>query len=514
MKRSFILHPLLFALYPTLYLYSHNIHQVKVSETLLPLGASVCLFALLFAASRLMFRNSFKSACFVSLFLIVCFLYGPAVEAIKGWIRSASSFQIHTFLVPASCLVLCIAALLIGRMKKSLMTITATLNIFASSLFLLSAAHIVFYEIRESRGNSVLASNMTLEFDSSRFPNELPNIYYIILDRYCRQDNLAEFYDFDNSEFIEFLENRGFYVAAESNANYLCTAQSLASSLNMRHLTFLTDVMGRKSDNWLPVYRMLQHHEVGRVLKSIGYKYEHYGSRWHPTSRNMYADKNHNVSVLPEFSALVFRTTLFYPVFRLFGLYDSHRVIKYKRVLCQLGEISRIPEIREPTFVFVHFLLPHDPYVFKDNGEFKTESEEKRMGKKENYLEQIAFVNSRIEQLVDKLLTDSDTPPIIIIQSDEGEYPERRGEAAADWRNADEAQLRHKMGILNAYYLPGVGDDAVYPDITPVNTFRIIFDRYFQAKLGRVEDVSYIYPDEKRLYDFVRVPRPIYTRTD
>lgn len=60
-----------------------------------------------------------------------------------------------------------------------------------------------------------------------------------------------------------------------------------------------------------------------------------------------------------------------------------------------------------------------------------------------------------------------------------------------------------KFDILNAYYLPGVPASAVWPNITPVNTFRLILDQYFHADLARLPDREYAFADLSRhLYDF------------
>ena len=56
---------------------------------------------------------------------------------------------------------------------------------------------------------------------------------------------------------------------------------------------------------------------------------------------------------------------------------------------------------------------------------------------------------------------------------------------------ASDADLQEKMRILNAYYLPGVDRSALYESITPVNTFRLIFNLYFGSDLDRLEDISY-----------------------
>jgi hypothetical protein len=44
--------------------------------------------------------------------------------------------------------------------------------------------------------------------------------------------------------------------------------------------------------------------------------------------------------------------------------------------------------------------------------------------------------------------------------------------------------------ILNAYYLPQ-GADQLYPSISPVNSFRLVFNSYFGTNFPLLEDVSY-----------------------
>jgi hypothetical protein len=90
---------------------------------------------------------------------------------------------------------------------------------------------------------------------------------------------------------------------------------------------------------------------------------------------------------------------------------------------------------------------------------------------------------------VDTLLAESETPPIIIIQSDHGPWIQPKD---------------RRMWILNAYYLPD-HQDKLYSTITPVNTFRIIFNAYFGGTYDRLNDVSFFSPVPK-IYDFSIVP--------
>jgi hypothetical protein len=70
-----------------------------------------------------------------------------------------------------------------------------------------------------------------------------------------------------------------------------------------------------------------------------------------------------------------------------------------------------------------------------------------------------------------------------------------------DWRSAEKSNLEERFSILNAYYLPGDGDAGLYDQISPVNTFRLIFNLYFGTEYARLEDESY-FSTVARQYSF------------
>jgi len=329
-----------------------------------------------------------------------------------------------------------------------------------------------------------------------RKSDTLPDIYYIVLDRYASMNTLEEIYNFDNSEFIDYLVNRGFYVASESRCNYPTTYMSLASSLNMEYLNYLTDKVGEESTDKTVVYRMLENYKVWRFLKSKGYKFVHFGTWWNPTSKNKYADMNFNRLLIPEFSMILYKTTMFYPIGAAFG-FDAQKE-QWKRVLYKFDKLLEMPNIKGPTFVFAHFLLPHDPFVFDRNGNFVTRFEQKKNSTEVNYVNQLIFTNNKLKILIDELLSKSEVSPIIILQSDEGPHPHVNFEAVDKPRT-----LNARIRIFNAYYLPGNGKNALYKSITPVNSFRLIFNLYFGANFELLEDESYISGDSP--YKFINV---------
>ncbi len=63
-----------------------------------------------------------------------------------------------------------------------------------------------------------------------------PDIYFIVLDAYARDDVLKEMYGFDNTEFLAYLRNKGFYIAERSAANYCQTGLSIGSCFNLCYL--------------------------------------------------------------------------------------------------------------------------------------------------------------------------------------------------------------------------------------------------------------------------------------
>ena len=95
---------------------------------------------------------------------------------------------------------------------------------------------------------------------------------------------------------------------------------------------------------------------------------------------------------------------------------------------------------------------------------------------KMGYRDQVIFINSQIKTIVQDIIDKSARPPVIVLQGDHGAV-QMKGMA--------------RVAILNAYYLPGVDPaSALYASISPVNTFRVIFNQYFGGNYPLLEDVS------------------------
>ena len=101
------------------------------------------------------------------------------------------------------------------------------------------------------------------------------------------------------------------------------------------------------------------------------------------------------------------------------------------------------------------------------------------------------YISGQIKTAVEKLLAESAAPPIIILQGDH-----------APWLQTG----KDNFLVLNAYYLPS-HSDLLYRTISPVNTFRLVFNAYFGTHYDLLPDISYYSPIPK-IYEFVEVANP------
>lgn len=516
--RRFVVHPFLFAVYPVLFLWAHNLDEVWSAREPLFLMAVSGAFAVSFLGVMAMaFRDPAKAGVAVSAFLFLFFSYGHLSAALCPKVVRLPGCEVprDALLFPLWMVLMGAAIVSVARSKADLRGVTLMLNAAALGLTGLSAVRIGGYCLENRGVRPEAAATDSLGIVANAAPDTLRDIYYIVLDRYGSAATLEEVFGFDNSDFLDSLTGRGFYIASESRSNYLKTFLSLASTLNLEYLDHLSTVPGEDSDDKRPVYKMLRSYRVWRFLKAHGYRFLHFGSWWEPTRENPHADRNYNAPrTLPEFSMALYRSTLAYPMGS--AMADSaggtdFRRLQWERVRYKFDELAAVAAIDEPTFVFAHMLIPHDPFVFDSAGNFLSREERDRRGRRRCYVEQLIYANRRIIGLVDRLQCTPGPRPIVIIQADEGPYPEeyKRLEWRFDWRKATREQLREKTGILNAYYLPGVETGRLYPEISPVNTFRLVFDLYFSTHLDLLPDHCYAFVDDLHPYRFFEVTETV-----
>jgi hypothetical protein len=547
-----ILHPFLVAIYPTATLLAFNLEEVRPSSALRPLIFSMLVTAALLLLARLLMTSWQKAALVTTLGLILFFSYGHVYNSLEQIQLSGFPLGRHRFLAPAWLGFFLLSWWSVHRSKRDLRAANRFLNLAAGLALVFPLIQIGQYTLHvldnsplnstalltlpqsPDRGigdSSPPSSNGATEDSSPPLSRgaggdspplsrgaatesvapadsspplsrgaggDSPDIYYIILDGYARDDILRKFYELDNRDFLDRLRELGFYVAGCSQSNYAQTQLSLASSLNLAYLDSLGADFHAGNDSRAGLPDLIQHSAVRRYLEDSGYKFIAFETGY-PATEIRDADLFYSpgaVRGLNDFESLFIRTTAArllaegVAALNIKPDWEARDQDHRARILFTLEKLPQIAHLDGPKFVFAHIVAPHWPHVFGPDGEPVHEHQDSASG----YRNQVIFINKQIKRVITEILAGSPAPPVIILQADHGsiiESPERR------------------MSILNAYHLPGGGERLLYENISPVNTFRVIFDYYYGADLERLEDISYysIY-DRPYEYTIVKNERP------
>jgi hypothetical protein len=499
-------HPLLFAAFPVLFLWAHNLEEgITFGDVVRPLALVIGGAAVVWLMGIVVLRSVDKASLVVSIFVLLFFSYGYLYRAAQGWHLGAVKLGSNVVLAPVWAMLALGGIALAVRGGSWLSGTTAGLNVMAAGLVLLNVVPIVQFQVQPNASGSQFLRPGDVRLPSwllEKPPPHRPDIYFIVLDEYGGVDALRDQFGYDNDPFLDFLSRKGFYVARDSVTNYPRTELSVASSLNMKYMNYLPKVLGSTAKNLTPLVTLLQDNEVGRILKSLGYRYIQIGSWWTPTASSPLADVNIRFGGASEFAQLLYQTTALAPV-----VGDDIRHQRWKGVQFQFTALTQLDRFKGPRFVFAHILCPHGPTVFDRLGHYLSFAQQLAGPRASNYVGQLLYVNTRVERVVNTLLDrPADQRPVIIIQSDEGPY----AGAPTDWTHPTARDLERKFNILNAIYTPGVVHPGLSQTMTPVNTFRLILNDYFDADLPILPDRSYIFENLRHLYAFTDVTQTVH----
>jgi hypothetical protein len=138
--------------------------------------------------------------------------------------------------------------------------------------------------------------------------------------------------------------------------------------------------------------------------------------------------------------------------------------------------LPEIPQIPGPKYVHAHIINPHPPYVFNADGTLNPDAED--TPEREGYPAQLAYLEPRILDAVQKILDESEQPPIIIVEGDHG------------------FGKKFVTSNLLALYLPDGGAQGLDEHMTLVNVFPTIFNTYFGTDIELLPDESYTHTRE------------------
>ncbi len=519
---SKVLAPVLFAAYPILALWAYNFDRMRPTEVVYPLFLSLSGSLLLFLILRLILRDALKSSLLSCVMILLFFSYGHVFSLINNLPGIGPTLAHQRYLMLTWLILFATSLVLIIKYGKNANNLHRIINYTALILVGLVCIQLLFAEYSQTQArvnNRLTKLEDKNAFDPSRIENKnnLPDVYLIVLDSYAREDVLERELNFDNKPFIKNLTDLGFVVPNCTMTNYPYTAQIMPAELNMNYLDafYPYDSTMTRIDYNIAIDD-IRHSLVRKNLTDLGYKTISFESnpQWVEIPD---ADIFHSSNTPGQFYFRIFDKTEYHQILSdstlLSSLHDAEGVIpglhdvrskfedfvasintnlkfavedpnrkKYNMLIDYLDYMETVTSIPGHKFVYLHLMAPHSPQVLGPNGEFVPGV------RIPGYSYAVTYVNKRILGIISKIINQSKVPPVIILQGDHGFSDDEKS----------------RMYNLNAYYLPGAGKKLLYPTITPVNTFRVIFNAYFDGKYPLLKDTGYWF--QGALFNFKKAP--------
>jgi hypothetical protein len=478
-------HVFLFAIFPILSLLANNTGQVDYAATYRSLVVIVVISAMMLLIAKWFLTDWQKAGVLVTIVNILFFSYGHVYVYLENAELAGVLIGRHRVLVALWLGLLVISFLWVLR-RKNLLVLTSRLN-FITGFLLVFPCYILISFWYSNLDLHVTKLSENPSITNLEVSSDSPDVYFFVLDQYARSDVLAEYFEYDNSAFINGLKQAGFYVASCSQSNYPYTTASLAATLNLNYVSELGEEFTPENQSYLPMQQAIKNNRVKAAFRQLGYQIIAFETGYNFTELED-ADIFYKLSSnkINNFEALLLRSSAMLLPIDL-GLLDKYFLTddarKRDRVLFVLDQLEDIPSLPGKKFVFVHLSMPHPPFVFGPNGEALViepfyengETGYKRDDFRQGYHNQAIFISSKILTVVSKIIANSRRTPVIIIQGDHGPItiPDEK-----------------RMDILSAYLFPA-SEPAFYPTLTPVNNFRLVFNTYFNGSLPLLSDKSF-----------------------
>ena len=318
-------------------------------------------------------------------------------------------------------------------------------------------------------------SNLTIDKPDDLFP-----IYWFIFDAYGRNDVLRTHYDFDNTPFIDELSKLGFFIDKEATTNFIDTGSALPAIMELENLGTLNreiniDLRSRRDpDDW-----RFRDSAIVSLLSPLGYESKEFSSeRVDSVYRSIFS------VVYYESTGLRSIPMHWKPWKKRQGTGGIGIVKSLKLTEEQVG--------RSDVIVFSYNYQPHPPYFFDAEGQsldVKTthpSGAERRneWSLKSDYINQLKYINKLILQTVENILEQSETEPLIIIQSDHGPASNWTLSEKLSGAYGNEDLFYERISILSAVYIPSSCDQDKYGDSSAsLNTFKFVLNNCFNTNI-------------------------------
>lgn len=450
--------------YYPIFMYCANVQEASFSEVM----PAISLFSTIALLICLFTFVCTKNNLFSTLTSVSFVLFAENYKIIETVVRKIFPMLKYWHIVPIGfVLLLHIVYFLDKKIKKENQLFVIQVIAFAFAGLIFMNLGIATPSIIEKKQVSQRNKESKTQTITSETGLDLPNVYYLLFDEYSNFDMIEKYYDYDNYEFAEFLEDRNFSVSYDTLNEDSQTITVFTNFLNLDYIVHREDSVSLKEDFRFNNY-------LFQLLLEHGYEINVAGQSEIVGRPSVTNDVSRNASTEDGYSfyELLLQQSIFYPfISRSINMQEIvHRALNY------FSEESNYT-LDSPTFTLLYLCSPHAPFVFDQNGNSVATINSSDYNMKQYYLDQYIYITKEMETLVDNIIK-YDQDSVILLQSDHAV-------------RLEEMTPEDKARPLNAVYYRGE-DFMDINGVSTVNTNRLVFSRLLEVDLP-VLDVPDIY---------------------
>lgn len=482
----------LLPLFPVIFFFLHNLNQygsliISGDIFFLSFAYSVLSF-LIYSFSRYILKTTLLQSLIISTLAMTCFLFYGIIQDYLLSFTSIPLLSNSLFLLIAITSFLTGITIYFKKKKVEPGPVARYIFWLFSILVIYEVILLTIFETPGKKYDAItnqLVSPVLKDLPVSNA--EQPDIYHIIFDGYTNRHTLNSYWGYDN-DICDFLALNNFYTVDSATSNYNFTPLSMASVFNLQYLKDADQLLERNAANFFRGLKPYNNNELFQFLQKKGYElslFSHLNETKELTALGNFAPEKPvqwlrkqtlervylNPWIISKFKKTMgIKEELPEPVKKSLRHYADYNQRALKHVIDDCKNRGK-----PPVFSFTHFLLPHEPYVFDERGNVSI-TVKSPADDMNNYLTQIKYANTLIRQIINCLLSDTTRKKIIIFQGDHG------------YRSYINAPAAREYEALSAFYFFDSDYTGMNKHMSMVNTYRIVMNKYFNARLPCLTD--------------------------
>lgn len=368
------------------------------------------------------------------------------------------------------------------------------LFLFFNILFSLYCFFDIFSLVKKDNYYKNLFKENKVTFNT-RLVKHKPNVYFMIFDEYPGYNSLKDSFSFKNDSLYQFLNNNNFKILP-SFSNYNFTLFSIPSIINMNYITHKPFGKYVTVDEFKQRSREIKNTKFFSIFESMGYEFKNYsifdinnnpgiGYTFSLNIGNdeLITDKMLHARLIKNVGWLFITGKFSIPFFKKYV--QKHQPNEYNKKVELALETALINKSKIPQFLYLHFLLPHAPYYYNENGVLEDNASLYKSRstaiEKVKFLGYLKYTNLKMKGYVNQIIRH-DSTGIIICMSDHGYRA---------YTQQGENPISAVFDNICAVRFPNNNFLPLKEKCSNVNFFRYFFNCQFNQNFSYLKDTSF-----------------------